>query len=308
MEFDVFLSHNSHDKPAVRELAKRLTKRRIRVWLDEDQLIPGRNWQPLLEDGIKQSASGAVLVGKDGFGPWEDEEMQALLRQAVSQGKPVIPVLLPGAPTQPQLPMFLLSRTWVDLREGFTGPGMERLVWGITGTRPGRKADQADTGGRRIASEEGGEAPTSATAQDHGASTSGGHAPISPERQRLLLAFLVAVFALVLFWWFGPWTPVREAPVTEPGAKPAAEAVLEQTLAGSVRNEANDPIEGVEVSVPEFGATARTDRLGRFKLQVTAPYQRIVQLMAQYKDYQTYRQHVMLGSENLDFKLMRRSP
>ncbi len=99
MDFDVFLSHNSKDKPAVRELAKRLTARGIQVWLDEDQLIPGRSWQPLLEQGIEQSTTGVVLVGKDSFGPWEDEEMQALLRQAVASGKAVIPVLLPAAAT-----------------------------------------------------------------------------------------------------------------------------------------------------------------------------------------------------------------
>ena len=70
MDFDVFLSHNSKDKPAVRELARRLSDRGIRVWLDEDQLIPGRNWQPLLEQGIQQSATGAVLVGPHGLAPW----------------------------------------------------------------------------------------------------------------------------------------------------------------------------------------------------------------------------------------------
>src|SRR5215212_4689484 len=100
MMFDVFLSHNSKDKPAVRALASRLDERGIAVWLDEDQLIPGRPWQPALEQAITDSQTGAVLVGADGLGPWEDEEMQALLRQAISEKKPVIPVLLPGASTE----------------------------------------------------------------------------------------------------------------------------------------------------------------------------------------------------------------
>lgn len=111
LKFDVFVSHNSKDKPSVRELAQRLRDRGIRVWIDEDQLIPGRNWQPLLEHGIEQSATGAVLVGKDGSGPWEDEEMQVLLDEAVYNGKAVIPVLLPSAPEQPKLPRFLRNRT-----------------------------------------------------------------------------------------------------------------------------------------------------------------------------------------------------
>ncbi len=135
-EFQVFLSHNSQDKPTVRELARCLEDRGIRVWLDEEQLIPGRNWQPLLEDGIRRSRTGAVLVGKDGLGPWVNQEMQALLRQAVASHKPVIPVLLPGAPSEPELPAFLLNNTWVDLRGGFTKTGIDSLLWGITGEKP----------------------------------------------------------------------------------------------------------------------------------------------------------------------------
>ena len=137
--FEVFLSHNSQDKPAVRALAVLLAEHGIRVWLDEEQLIPGRPWQPLLEEGIRESATGAVLVGADGLGPWENEEMQALLHLAVEEKKPVIPVLLPGAPGKPDLPLFLRSRGWVDLRAGFGTEGMDKLIWGITGEHPGRK-------------------------------------------------------------------------------------------------------------------------------------------------------------------------
>jgi hypothetical protein len=62
--FDVFLSHNSKDKPTVRELKKLLAARGLEVWLDEDELRPGIPWQELLESGIKSSSSVAVLVGR----------------------------------------------------------------------------------------------------------------------------------------------------------------------------------------------------------------------------------------------------
>jgi tetratricopeptide (TPR) repeat protein len=138
-EFEVFLSHNSQDKPAVRALAALLTERGIRVWLDEEQLIPGRPWQPLLEKGIKESGTGAVLVGADGLGPWENEEMQGLLQFAVEEKKPVIPVLLPGAAEKPDLPLFLRNRGWVDLRAGFGTEGVDKLIWGITGEHPSHR-------------------------------------------------------------------------------------------------------------------------------------------------------------------------
>jgi formylglycine-generating enzyme required for sulfatase activity len=134
--FDVFLSHNSKDKPSVRQLKKLLVERNLTVWLDADELRPGIPWQRLLEDGIRKSKSVAVLVGNDGLGPWASEEMEAVLRLAVKDGRPVIPVLLPGAPDTVQLPLFLENRTWVDLRPEMTPQELDRLVWGITDKKP----------------------------------------------------------------------------------------------------------------------------------------------------------------------------
>jgi class 3 adenylate cyclase len=133
----VFLSHNSMDKPAVRELATALKSRHIKVWLDEWDLVPGRPWQDGLEEAIKTAKSAAVLVGKDGLGPWEIPEMRSCLSQFVERKMPVIPVLLPGAPDKLDLPLFLREFTWVDLRRGLTDEGLNRLQWGITGRKPG---------------------------------------------------------------------------------------------------------------------------------------------------------------------------
>ena len=50
----------------------------------------------------------------------------------------MIPVLLEGAPEKIELPPFLKSYTWVDLRPGGAEP-FELLLWGITGENPRRK-------------------------------------------------------------------------------------------------------------------------------------------------------------------------
>jgi hypothetical protein len=133
--FDLFLSHNSHDKPTVLGIAKELKARGVKVWYDEWQLTPGQPSQPLLETGLKTSKAIAVLVGSNGLGPWEDEEMQVALRIAVETKRPVIPVLLPGAPSGLELPMFLANRTWVDLRSGLTEEAFERIKWGVAGKK-----------------------------------------------------------------------------------------------------------------------------------------------------------------------------
>jgi tetratricopeptide (TPR) repeat protein len=139
--FDVFLSHNSKDKPAVRQIAEALRDGRgLNVWLDEWELPPGVPWQDELEKIIRTVRSSAVLVGKDGLGPWEIPEMRGCLSEMVRRGLRVIPVLLPGAPAAPDLPLFLAQNTWVDLRDGNTEEGLDRLQWGITGIKPVRKA------------------------------------------------------------------------------------------------------------------------------------------------------------------------
>lgn len=133
--FDAFLSHNSKNKPAVRKLKERLVAAGLKVWLDEDELRPGTSVQKSLEAGIKASSSIVVVVGADGVGPWEDKEIRGALQLVVKDERPIIPVLLPGCPEEPELPMFLSDLKWVDLRAGLSDDGVNQLRWGITGKR-----------------------------------------------------------------------------------------------------------------------------------------------------------------------------
>ena len=112
-KFHVFLSHNSADKPAVEELARRLKAEGIEGWFDKWHLIPGEPWQEALERALADSATVAVFVGPSGFGPWQNEEMRAALARRVSESEGsfrVIPVLLPGATREERsrLPTFLV--------------------------------------------------------------------------------------------------------------------------------------------------------------------------------------------------------
>jgi GTPase SAR1 family protein len=134
-EFDVFLCHNSEDKPAVRDLAQQLRERGLRPWLDELELRPGLPWQRALEKQI-QNIPAAVVIVSSQMGPWQDQELAAFMRQFVRRDCPVIPVLLPGA-ERPELPPFLDGMTWVDLDASDPDP-LDQLEWGITGRRPDR--------------------------------------------------------------------------------------------------------------------------------------------------------------------------
>jgi WD40 repeat protein len=133
-DFDVFLCHNSDDKPNVKLIGQKLKELGILPWLDEWELRPGLPWQPALEEQIRNIKAAAVFIGKNNTGPWQDAELDAFLRQFVKRRCPVIPVLLPDCVQTPKLPIFLEGMTWVDFRQSEPDP-MKQLIWGITDER-----------------------------------------------------------------------------------------------------------------------------------------------------------------------------
>lgn len=132
---DVFLCHNSLDKPEVKKIGEALKKRGIHPWLDEWELQPGLPSQRAWQREIARIPSAAVFVGKDGIGPWQNMEIDAFLYEFVLRACPVIPVLLKYAPQTPPLPPFLRNMTWVDFRREAPDP-LNQLIWGITGKKP----------------------------------------------------------------------------------------------------------------------------------------------------------------------------
>jgi hypothetical protein len=141
-EFDVFLSHNSKDKPAVEQLARLLRDEyQIRSWLDKWNLVPGDPWQMAIEDALDHCQTFAVFIGPSGVGSWESPEMQVALDIRVrDRNRRVVPVLLPGAPDNSslKLPSFLRMLTWVDFRGGLDDRiTLHRFYCGIRGIAPG---------------------------------------------------------------------------------------------------------------------------------------------------------------------------
>jgi formylglycine-generating enzyme required for sulfatase activity len=69
----VFLCHSSNDKPAVRELYKKLSAEAwIKPWLDEQELLPGQDWDLEIENAVQKADAVIVLlsdaaVKKEGY-------------------------------------------------------------------------------------------------------------------------------------------------------------------------------------------------------------------------------------------------
>lgn len=77
-EYDVFLSHASADKPAVRELAERLEGDGLRVWLDEWVIQPGDLVSLKVEQGLESSRTLVLVMSQAAF----DSEWVTLKRQS----------------------------------------------------------------------------------------------------------------------------------------------------------------------------------------------------------------------------------
>jgi TIR domain-containing protein len=208
-EFDVFLSHNSQDKPVVEEIAVRLRARGLRVWLDKWELRPGFPWQEGLEEGVRASRAVAVFVGASGLGAWEEPEMRAFIARSRREKIPVIPVLLPGCPDSPQLSLFLEALTWVDLREGVTEEGFAQLVWGITGKKGDLKlpvaASATANGKRRVL-------------------------PLDPKTWRARWSWGVGLFLLGVLLTLGAWLWPRSSKPLPAPKTPEIYAVRVQVL------------------------------------------------------------------------------
>jgi hypothetical protein len=134
--FDVFLAHNNQDKPTIEAIAQELTRRNLKPWLDKWHLPPGKRFAEEIERVLPETKSVAIFVGKDGLGPWQDQEMYAILDLFVKNKRPVIPVLLPDIKEAPELPLFLRPFNWVRFATIDDREALDRLEWGITGQHP----------------------------------------------------------------------------------------------------------------------------------------------------------------------------
>ena len=252
-QFDVFLSHNSKDKPAVIALAKKLQAHGIKVWLDVWELRPGHPWQEALEKIIKTTKSAAVLVGKDGIGPWEDVEMRACLDGFVKRKLPVIPVLLPDCPIEPDLPLLLQQFTWVDCRDGKEEEGFNRLMWGITGEKPAEYGVEDE----KLAKGEADKNPETKSFKKW------------KPRLSWVNALVLAILILLVLSWLMP-KKLNDSPSKQPDAKPKV-TVLEAGMLASGKPDSSNTkseakvIEPEMVSLPggEFwmGSDTKTDTL-----------------------------------------------
>ncbi len=138
-DYDVFLSHNSQDKPAVRELAERLKGDGLRVWLDEWVIRPGDSIPLAIEQGLERSRTLILFMSRNAFASdWVTlERHTALFRDPTSQQRRFVPLLLEDCEISDTLRQF----AYVDWR-GRDQKQYERLLAVCGGRAAGEEAEE----------------------------------------------------------------------------------------------------------------------------------------------------------------------
>jgi hypothetical protein len=134
MRYDVFICYHSGDRTEVLEIVESLKAEGVKVWIDDEEILPGRSFQRLINEQILSIRSAAVFLGQS-LGDWQSEEMEALKHESVDRDLPVIPVVLKACKKDPEtiLPPLYKSLVRVDFRRDSDPLG--RLFRGITGQR-----------------------------------------------------------------------------------------------------------------------------------------------------------------------------
>jgi hypothetical protein len=109
----VFLSHSSKDKFFVRELADRLRKAGIEVWLDEAEIHIGESLTEKIGAAIDQTDYFAVVLSTNSVNSeWVQRELQiALQKEFRERNVKVLPILLESV----EIPAFLRDKLYADV-------------------------------------------------------------------------------------------------------------------------------------------------------------------------------------------------
>ena len=95
-DWDAFICHASEDKDGfVRELAYALCQRSVRVWYDESTLTVGDSLRRSIDEGLKRSRYGIVVLSPNFFAKeWPQRELDGLATRDLDSSKVILPVWL----------------------------------------------------------------------------------------------------------------------------------------------------------------------------------------------------------------------
>lgn len=121
----VFLCHSSNDKPTVRDLYRHLLADGIAPWLDEEDLLPGQEWEKAIPKAVKSSDAVIVCLSRGSItkAGYVQKEIKFALDAAQEQPEDTI-FIIPLRLEKCDVPVQLRGWQWADY---FEDAGYQRL-------------------------------------------------------------------------------------------------------------------------------------------------------------------------------------
>lgn len=122
-QFDVFMSHSSHDREFTSRLATDLAEAGLSVWFDQWHIRPGDSFAKAIDEAIKDSRFLLIVMSPDYFkSAWTQQEWQyGLGSELETKGVRLIPLLYRDC----EIPLMLRTKQWADFRN----PDQYRFVF-----------------------------------------------------------------------------------------------------------------------------------------------------------------------------------
>lgn len=130
----VFICHASEDKAAARHLYKRLLADGYSPWLDEENLLPGQDWNVEISQAVRRADVVLVCLSQRSIAKtgYVQREIRIALDAAEEQPEGAL-YIIPARLEQCQVPERLSQWQWVDT---FADNGYERLCRALNAAKP----------------------------------------------------------------------------------------------------------------------------------------------------------------------------
>ncbi|MBI4662911.1 MAG: toll/interleukin-1 receptor domain-containing protein [Verrucomicrobia bacterium] len=128
---NVFISHANDGADLARELTRRLRKEGLRVWLAQEEILPGDNWAERISEALNDSQAMVVLVTPEAIRSNHVEWDIGFALGSKAYRHRLLPVLV-GDTAQTQFPALPWALERFHFLRLAKPEGLDRLVQEIT--------------------------------------------------------------------------------------------------------------------------------------------------------------------------------
>lgn len=110
----LFISHSSKDKFFVRNLADRLVKSDLKVWIDEAEIKIGDSLIQKISEGVQDSDFLIVVLSQNSVASnWVQKELQLAMTKEILGNRIILPILIEKC----EIPLFLRDKLYADFSQ-----------------------------------------------------------------------------------------------------------------------------------------------------------------------------------------------